>query len=170
MSLLARIAMVIVMSVFSFGIAILWITAFLGEYEMLFDTMELPLDTPAPPVWSLWLGEVMMLVPLTALGAAFWAMHRIIAQAGKDEVFVTMADQLHRCAVAFVVFWCGNIAVVTLLPVALLSQIPYADWPEWELFPIDLDVVFLVLAVAFFAIANALRRAQEVADENRQFI
>ncbi|GAA6179682.1 MULTISPECIES: hypothetical protein [unclassified Shimia] len=169
MKLLARLAMLVTILVFSFGVAVLWITAFLGETEMLMDTLELPLDTPVAPMWALIVGLGMMLLALGCLAAAFWALDRILVLRD-PRGFATLALYLRRCAYAFMAFWVSNTVILSLLPVLLTLHLPAEQRPTSELFPLDIEIVFLVLAVVFLAISQSLRQAQDIADENSQFL
>lgn len=169
MKLVARLAMLITLVYFTFGWSVLWIGAFLGHAEMLADTFDLPLDMAVPPHWALIVGMTMMWPALFSLGLGFWALDRILMLRDPQD-FARMGQHLRLCAWAFLGFWLLNALNVAMQPVVLSAHLAEALRPEIEYIDIDIDVVFLVLAAVFFAISRSLNQAQEIADENSQFL
>ncbi len=169
MKLVARLAMLITIAYFTFGWAVLWIATFLGETEMIADAFDLPPEMPAPPVWALIVGMAMMWPALGSLALGFWALDRILMLRNPLD-FAGMGQHLRRCAYAFFGFWLLNTLNVSMQPVVLSQHLPVEMRPEFVLYDIDIDVVFLVLAVVFLAISRSLNQAQEIADENSQFL
>lgn len=169
MKLVARLAMLITLVYFTFGWAVLWISAFLGTGEMLADAFDLPLDMPVPPLWAILVGMGMMWPALISLGVGFWALDRILLLKNPQD-FAQMGKHLQLCAYAFLAFWLLNALNVSMQPVVLSAHLAPELRPEFVLIDIDIDVVFLVLAAVFFAISRSLNQAQEIADENSQFL
>ena len=169
MKLVARLAMLITLVYFTFGWAVLWISTFLGTGEMLADAFDLPLDMPVPPLWAILVGMGMMWPALISLGVGFWALDRILLLKNPQD-FAQMGKHLQLCAYAFLAFWLLNALNVSMQPVVLSAHLAPELRPEFVLIDIDIDVVFLVLGVVFFAISRSLTQAQEIADENSQFL
>ncbi|MBO9478300.1 hypothetical protein J7382_12210 [Shimia sp. R11_0] len=169
MTLVARLAMLITLVYFTFGWALLWIFAFLGEAEMLADTFDLPLDMAVPPAMAICFGMAMMWPALISLGLGFWELDRILMLRDPQD-FARMGAHLRRCAYAFFGFWVLNAMNVALQPVVLSAHLPPELRPEVTYIDIDIDVVFLALAAVFMAISRSLKQAQDIADENSQFL
>jgi hypothetical protein len=169
MKLVARLAMLITLVYFTFGWSVLWIAAFLGHGGMLAETFELPVDMAVPPYWALGVGMAMMWPALVSLGVGFWALDRILMLRDPRD-FARMGVYLRRCAWAFLGFWLLNTLNVALQPVVLGAHLLPEQRPEFGLIDIDIDVVFLVLAAVFLALSRSLHQAQEIADENSQFL
>lgn len=169
MTWIARLAMLVTLAYFAFGWAVLWATAFLGHADMLADTFDMPMDMPAPPVGALLLGMTTMWPALISLGVGFWALDRILMLRDIQD-FARMGGHLRRCAFAFLAFWLLHTLNVAVLPMILTWHLPSDAGPAYELFDLDIDIVFLVLAVVFLAISRSLTHAQIIADENSQFL
>jgi hypothetical protein len=106
---------------------------------------------------------------LISLGVGFWALDRILLLKNPQD-FAQMGKHLQLCAYAFLAFWLLNALNVSMQPVVLSAHLAPGLRPEFVLIDIDIDVVFLVLGVVFFAISRSLTQAQEIADENSQFL
>ncbi|MDA5558421.1 hypothetical protein [Shimia sp. MMG029] len=169
MKLVARLAMLITIVYFTFGWSVLWVSAFQGQGEMLADAFDLPLDMPVPGALALVVGMIMMWPALISLALGFWALDRILLLRDPQD-FSRMGDHLRRCAWAFLGFWLLNALNVAMQPIVLTAHLAPEMRPEFELIDIDVDVVFLVLAAVFLAISRSLKQAQEIADENSQFL
>ncbi len=147
----------------------LWLGGIFGLHNDLWMVFDLPAQ-PEPPSLALHLaGLGFSLIYLGGLGVAFGALGRIIA-GGAGQDFRLLARRLRRLSLGLIGFWVGYNLIGGLVPWMLSRYLADTKGLELEWDPLDIDVVFLVIAVAIFAISGSLRRAWEAEEENRLFL
>ena len=165
----ARIAMFLSWSALTLGLAVILIGGIFDDPEALFDLVDLPLDTPPAPGWVVALLVLSCILAMVTLGAVFWRFHKVLGCAVGND-FAGLARHLKQAGTALVAFWAAFQLVDRVMPVLMLLHQPDQMWEEVDLFLIDLDLIFLVLGVVFWALARSLARAAEIDDENRHFL
>ncbi len=169
MKLIARIAMLGSWGILSVSIVVILVQTALGDPVPMLDLVDLPLDLSNPPGWSFVTGAAFVLFAIASLGAAYWQLHRVLQRASANE-FAALADHLRQCGRALMWFWVAFSLISRVQPFLMLWNVPLADQPEVEWFPLDLDIIFLVLAVALWSVAGTMRQAAVIDDENRHFL
>ena len=165
----ARIAMLVSWTALSLGVLVLLGVGAFVDPEALFDFMDLPLDLPPPATWVVVLLVLSSVVTFGCLGLVFWRFHRVLGFARLND-FEGLACHLKGAGTALVAFWAAFQITDRVMPVLMLLDHPELMWEEFDPFLIDLDLIFLVLGIVFWALARSLARAAEIDDENRHFL
>ncbi|WP_421703951.1 hypothetical protein [Aliiroseovarius sp.] len=165
----ARIAMLISWTALFLAVLFLLGVGVFVDSEALFDFLDLPLDLPPAPTWVVVLLVLSSLVTMATLGLVFWRFHRVLGCARLND-FGGLACHLKGAGTALVAFWAAFQVTDRVMPVLMLLDHPDLMWEEFDPFLIDLDLIFLVLGIVFWALARSLARAAEIDDENRHFL
>lgn len=151
------------------AVSIEWLVAVIEGGPLIWDLVDLPPEGRAPATWALLATLVGYVAVLAALFAMCWHIDRIL-KPGLALAFGPLAGALSGLAWALVAFWAGFLQGTAVGPWLMLisvgSEMSSENLPTF----LGLEVLFLFLAVALFAIARALREAARVAEENKQFI
>lgn len=165
----ARIAMLVSWTALFLGVLFLLGVGVFFDPEALFDFLDLPLDLPPPANWVVTLLVLSGIVTIGCLGLVFWRLHRVLGCAQRND-FAGLACHLKGVGTALVAFWAAFQVIDRVMPVLMLLDHPELMWEEFDPFLIDLDLIFLVLGIVFWALARSLLRAAEIDDENRHFL
>ncbi|WP_039018164.1 hypothetical protein [Halocynthiibacter namhaensis] len=170
MALAARIIMVCSLAMMVLLVLVIaGLIVFAQDHTPMFDMVGLPEGLPGPKPWASAFMIVTLLSALACLGRGYWAIHQILKRSVQRD-FLLLSKHLKSCAIAIVCFW-GMIQVL-LWPgsYAMIYHLPDDIRPTLEYFPLDLELVYLILSLPLFVTATALRRAAEIEEENSQFL
>ncbi len=168
MALIARILMAANWGIFAFAVGAASILAVLGDHDPIKEIMEIQISG-ALPGWVVVVAIVIIAVGMALLGRGYWALHRILGL-HKGAGFAELARRLRQLAQSLIGLWAAIVCVDGILPLMYRMTLPadtdlVADW-----FPLDLEIVLVIVGIALFAVAGALMRAAEVQDENDHFL
>lgn len=169
MRFLARLAMAASWLVIAVGFLLELAAGLAGQVEVLYDLADLPVDLPAPPGWSVAALAVAGVVTLAALALVYWRFHHVLRAATAND-FGALARHIGGAGTGLVLFWVAFQAVTRGAPALMVLHVAPETRPEMDWFLLDLDIIFLVLAVVLWALASSLRKAAEIDDENRHFL
>lgn len=151
------------------AVALDWVGVAVDGAAQMWDLVDLFPEPHSPRPWAL----LLVLSGYVAVIGALFAMCRHINRIlvlGPALAFGTLANALAGLARALVVFWAGFILADAIGPWLMLVSVGSEAAKDHVPEVLGLELMFLFLAVALFAIARALRAAEQLAQENRQFI
>jgi hypothetical protein len=167
--LFAQIAMILSLGYYTLTLMLAWILALLGNGEVVWDAFDLPIQSTPPALWTLIIGVLFTMFALFSLGLAYWSLNGIL-KGGRQQDFLQLAQRLRQTAFGLFGFWLGYNMLSGLMPYLLsLSLEPPLDAAiDWD--PLDIDIVFAIIAIALLAISQTLNRAWEAEEENKHFL
>jgi len=169
MILLAKSAMVLSWAYYTLTFSYIWIGQTLGLHNEIWDMFDFPEQASSPPLWTLVLGTVISGLAMTGLGFAYQAVWRIL-KGSPSQDFRLLAANLQRLAGGVLGFWLGSNFIsggMQYLITFGLNSVQGFDF-DWDI--LDIDIIFLILAIAFFAISRSLERAWEAEEENMSYL
>ncbi len=166
---IAQTAMILSLGYYSLTLTLVWVFALLGDGEGMWEMFDLPLQSMPPALWVMVLGTLVTLFTLISLGLAYSSLNRIL-KGGPEQDFRYLAKRLRHIAYGLLGFWLGYNLLVGLMPYLLaLSHEPPLDIAfDWD--PLDIDIIFAIIAIALLAISQTLNRAWEAEEENKHFL
>lgn len=166
---MARGAMIASWMYYSITLGIMWISGLIGSKEYFWETLDFPTYLPLPPTWTFLCGLLVSAFTVAGLGYLYFSVEKIIKSNAKQD-FLLLSKLLQNIATGLICFWLGYNLLTGLLPYIILLHIAPEQQPEWGWDPLDIDILFLILAIAIFAIASAFKRAWFLEDENKHFL
>lgn len=166
---MARGAMIASWLYYTFTLGFMWISGIIGATETFWEGMDFPTSLPLPPTWTLFFGLFISAFTVWGLGYTYFSVEKIIKADAKQD-FLLLSKLLQNIATGLLCFWLGYNLLTGFLPALILMHIAPEQQPEWGWDPLDIDIVFIILAIAFFAIASAFKRAWFLEDENKHFL
>jgi len=160
--------MVASFSYYLFTLLASWYVGLFGGPEEFWTSVGLPRQPIGPPAWSMYAGIALTALTLWGLGSAYLASEKII-RSGCNNSFAELSMNLKQLSLGLVVFWFGYNCITGLMPILVCFNLPADQKPEFQWDPLDIDIIFLVLATAIYAIAESLLRASAIENENKQF-
>lgn len=166
---LIRIGMWLLWGLAFIAVTLEWIGATVEGGPLIWELVDLEPETRFPATWAIVATLAGYVAILGALFSMCWHIDRIL-KPGLALAFGQLAGALSGLAWALLAFWAGFLLGSAVGPWLMLvsvgSEMTSDNFPTF----LGLEVMFLFLAVALFAIARALREAARVAEENKQFI
>ncbi|MEL6573934.1 MAG: hypothetical protein AAFQ64_19985 [Pseudomonadota bacterium] len=169
MKLLAKIAMVASFLYYCAGFSWLWFGQMIGAHNEVWDTFGFPAQAASPPLWSMVAGLTFTLIGMAGLLYAYLGVWRIL-DGGSGQDFRALARRLHMIAKGLFGFWLGYNLVTGVTQFLIVSGLESTEGFDFGYDPLDTDVLFLILSIALFAIANVMHRAWEAEEENKLFL
>lgn len=169
MKLLTKLAMTISLLYYASIFSMLWLGQIFGWHNDIWEMFDFPEQTTSPPLIALLFGMFVNFGALAFLGMTYLAVWRIL-DGGLTQDFRDLAVRLKRIGIGLFGFWLGyNLltgAVQHLIVIGLENTEDF-DF-GWD--PLDIDIVFAILAVAIFTIAQTLERAWVAEEETKHFL
>lgn len=167
--LFAKIAMLLSLSYYTISLMLAWILALFGDGSEVWDIFGLPIQSTPPALWPLIVGILFTLLTLVSLGLAYRSLNKIL-NGGREQDFRHLAQSLRHVAFGLFGFWLGYNFLSGLMPYLLLQSLdPVLDVAiDWD--PLDIDIIFAIIAIALLAISQTLNRAWEAEEENKHFL
>lgn len=122
-----------------------------------------------PPGWVVLSGLAVAALMPGSLGAAYIAVWRILS-AGPGQDFRRMGGRMRRLAWVLIGFWAGWNLMTGAILALLIHVHPGEDGTAFAWDPLDNDIVFPIVAMAFIAISREMERAWLAEDETRHFL
>lgn len=171
MKVVARIAMLLSLSILIGALLYVWLPAVWGDAAAFWQGLGLNQTSKPIPDWVPTVGLATGLNAVFALGYCYWAVSKVLSAEG-EALFHSLALALRRLSNGLIYFWISYGTAVGLVPLIAIEQVVGLDIPymEGNLNPFGINSVFLVLGLAFRPIAAAMLRAERVAAENRGFV
>lgn len=165
----ARGAMIASWLYYSITLSFLWQSGLMGKPEAFWEFMEFPTNLPLPPAWILICGVLISIFTISGLAYTYISVEKIIG-ANEPQDFLLLSKLLQNISTGLLCFWLGYNLLTGLIPMLTLLHIAPEQQPDWGWDPLDIDIVFVILAAVLFAIARAFRRAWFFEDENKHFL
>lgn len=169
MTWMARGTMIASWLYYTFTMGFMWISGIAGSTDLFWECMGFPTNLPLPPTWTLLLGLFVSAFTVWGLGFIYLSVEKIIKADAKQD-FLVLSKLLQNIATGLICFWLGYNLLTGLLPILTLMHIAPEQQPEWGWDPLNINIVFVILAISSFAIANAFKRAWLLEDENKHFL
>ena len=169
MNLLAKTAMVISWLFYAMTFCGLWIGQLFGWHNEIWDMYDFPYQPTSPPTWAMLIGLAVTVGALTGLFIAYRSVWRIL-NGGTTQDFRDLARHLKQVAIGLLGFWLGYNLLTGAVQYLIVIGIDTTDEFDFSWAPLDLDIVFAIIAVALFAISKTLERAWLAEDETKHFL
>ncbi len=167
--LFAQIIMILSLGYYTLTLMVLWVLALLGDSEDIWDSFDLPIQSTPPALWALGVGILFTLLTLASLGLAYWSLNSIL-KGGPGQDFLKLAQRLRHTAFGLFGFWLGYNLLSGLMPyvLSLSAERPIDFSFDWD--PLDIDIVFAIIAIVLLAVSQTLHRAWLAEEENKHFL
>ncbi|MDQ7071535.1 MAG: hypothetical protein Q9M48_12500 [Rhodobacterales bacterium] len=169
MNIVAKGAMVLSMIYYVLGFSYVWFGQLFGLHNYVWDIFDLPRQDVSPPIWTLLVGLAISVIVVVSLWMAFAAVWRIL-NGGTGQDFRDLGANLRRLAAGLFGYWFAFNVITAGLLFLIVVDLPDVDGFEFGWDPIESDIVFLIMAIAIYAISRTLDRAWQAEEENRLFL
>ncbi len=162
---------IMVVSFFFYGIMLLafWGSAIVGWHNEVWDTFDIPVQNRGPASWILVLGFIGTAFAFAGLGLAYMSVWKIL-DGGTEQDFRVLARRLRKLSIGLFGFWLGYNFVSGGLGFLVMNDMGTSEAVEFSWDPFSTEIIYLILAVAIFAISKTLHRAWEAEEEARHFL
>jgi hypothetical protein len=166
---LAQIAMVISILYYTFGLGFIWIGQITGLHNEIWEMYDFPIQYNSPPMWALIIGLFVSVMGICSLALSYFSVWKIL-EGGRDQDFRHLGKRLQSLAYGLIGFWffynvlVGGVQYLITIGVADTSDFDFG----WD--PLDLDIIFLIVAIGILAISQTLERAWIAEDETKHFL
>lgn len=167
--IIATLAMILSLAYYTLILAMIWITSFAGDHTDLRETFDLPNQDTDPALWVVIIGIACSALTLFSLALAYWSLHKIL-KGGRGQDFRRLGKNMRHSAFGLLGFWLGYNLLSALIPWLFSFTIPRPTDYQLDWDPLDVDIVFVILAITLLAISQTLERAWAAEEENKHFL
>lgn len=149
---------------------IVWGTALTGDTELAFDLMDIVATDPLSPIQIIG-GMISTGVAIGSIVLIVFTLNRLLKLTYKDGFFQEgVAETIRRLGWALNLFWLGLYLVDSILPWLLTKNLAPDLQLEAEWIPIDDGLIALFVGFVLLLVADAMKQAREIDEDNKQFI
>ncbi len=165
----AQTAMVLSLTYYTVIFGTLWIGQILGFHNEIWDVFDFPIQDSSPPLSSLIIGLCVTIAGLVCLGLAYLAVWQIL-EGGQNQDFRLLGKRLQRLGYGLIGFWFSYNLLSGAVQYLIVIGLEDTQGFEMGWDPLDLDIIFLIMAIGILAIAQTLERAWTAEEETKHFL
>ncbi|MGJ8626139.1 MAG: hypothetical protein ACSHXB_04185 [Sulfitobacter sp.] len=169
MRFIAKVAMCLSFVYYALLLAFIWLGQMTGLHNDTWDIFSIAAQPAPPAAWKMFLGILVSVFAIGSLAFAYRSIWRIL-NGGPGQDFLDLSKRLRRLGLGLIGFWLGYNLLSGAIPYVFAIGLPDNAVQEFEWDPLDTDIIFVILGIAFFAISRTLQRAWEIEDENNHFL
>jgi len=165
-----RVAALLTAAIHVFYYLYIWTLAWLGDTEEVFDFVDIISTAPLKPMQivgsmtlsGVFIGSVLMIALTT---------NSFLKGASRNGFFdARVAKTLKHLGYGLLLFWLGLSISDSLMPWLMTLNFDPELRESIEWFPLDSDIIALIVGFVLILLSGAMDEAREIDDENKQII
>lgn len=169
MNIFAKLAMALSLVYYTLVLTYLWVGQLLGIHNEIWDAYDFPIQEVPPPAWTLIIGVLVICFGVGSLAHAYRGAW-IILDGGPSQDFRDLAKNLQRIAWGLLGFWIFYNIELAGMPYLISIGIRDLEGFYFGWDPLDINIIFAIIAIVLLAMAGTLERAWLAEDETKHFL